>query len=111
MKCAQCQTEGGVELMAKLATGWDDPREQTYDEWHRCRHCGATYYSMLTDEFFSDNFQLETYTAEPQAWQESYELARKCPRPDDYDCKCPAHTTSRQGHGHLVRDDLVRYND
>ncbi len=76
MKCEQCQAEPGIKLVAKLKTAWDDPREQTYDEWLRCEHCGATYYAELTDYFFSDDFRIETYTADPQAWQESYARAR-----------------------------------
>jgi len=111
MKCAQCQSESGIEMVAQLWTDWDDPRDKTYDQWHLCRRCGATYYSVLTDEFYGDDFRLETYEADPQAWRQSYERARKCPRPDDYECKCPAHTQGREGRGKLVSDQWVHYSD
>lgn len=111
MKCEQCQTDGDIELVAKLKTDWDDAREQVYDEWLRCKRCGATYYAELTDYFFSDDFEIATYAADPQAWQESYARARACPAPDDYQCPCPAHTQGRQGCGKLIKLDSVYYHD
>ena len=114
MQCVKCQAESDLEVVAKLASAWDDPRAQEYKEWVLCRLCGATYYATLTDTFFSDDFRIETYTADAQPWQETYALARACPRPDNHECSCPAHTQIRKGlpgHGQLVRDDWVYYND
>jgi hypothetical protein len=111
MQCVQCQAESGVELVAKLLVDWADAREQVFDEWLRCRHCGATYYGVLTDTFFSDDFRIEHFTADPQSWQESYARARACPRPDDHECKCPAHTQPRSGRGKLLKDEYVIYHD
>lgn len=111
MKCVKCQTDSGVELVAKLLVDWRDPREQVYDEWLRCRHCGSTYYGVLTDTFYSDDFKIEHYTADPQAWQESYARARACPRPNDHECMCPAHTQFRTGWGKLINDESVFYHD
>jgi hypothetical protein len=111
MNCVKCNTEAGVETLVKLWTAWDDPREMTYHSWLRCRQCGATYYGTVTDYFFSDDFHMEVYTAEPQAWQESYERARRCPRPQDYECRCPAHTIVRDGSIKLVLYDSVYYTD
>ncbi len=111
MKCEQCQAESGIKLVAKLKTACDDPREQTYDEWLRCEHCGATYYAESTDYFFSDDFRTKVYTADPQAWQESYARARACPRPNDQQCQCPAHTQGRRGLGKLLKFESVYYND
>ncbi len=115
MNCVKCQSATGLQVVAKLLSEWDDPRDQIYEEWVLCRQCGATYYATLTDTFFSDDFRIETYEADQQAWQQSYELAHACPRPDDHECTCPAHTQlqkqGRPGRGKLVRDDSVFYHD
>ena len=76
-----------------------DNRSDTSRRWFRCLTCDARYVSELTEEvsvsYDKDGDVRDTgYRCDAAEYERSVALARRCPRPDDPACTCPAHTTS-----------------
>lgn len=72
-----------------------DPRSDTHRRWWRCAKCGARYVTEVREEVNVGDLEGDTsdtgYLCERVEWERSLALARRCPRPNDAKCACPAH--------------------
>lgn len=101
MICPTCQAEGSVTTFARMMIDTDG-RSRDYRAWLRCGRCRTCYFGRSEEYFFDDDFVFSLYGAEAAGWELSLARALECPRKEDPDCKCAAHTNPPEGMGTLI---------
>src|SRR2546430_557389 len=92
--CSRC---GSEKLSSVFSICTDsDPMSDSYMLWSRCTDCDARYIIDIKEEvnFAPDDGHIinRGSSCDPAEWDRTLMIARRCPRPDDYRCKCAAHT-------------------
>ena len=94
-KCKRCGSDD-LSQAAELCTD-ASPRSDDDVRWKRCVPCGARYIVDVTQYvnigFDGDHSTNSGHLCEPAEWDRTLALARRCPRPNDAKCTCPAHKT------------------
>ncbi len=110
MICPNCKTEGSVTMFARIMIDSDE-RSRNYSSWLRCQQCGSCYYGATEEYYFDDDFIFSLYQAENPFWERTLNEALRCPRKDDDDCQCVAHTHPSEKNGKLISYTPTYYLD